>query len=136
MWAAHTLQRLDPDGVFMARARLVALAARPVVPACDIVEAHVELVVLEVALGHEARMAGGVAGGLDEVVKVDCAGGSGGTCGLVLVCSSDGAAGGVVGSGIDKDAIMDEGDVTNEGCVMNEGINSVYKLQSRYRGPG
>ena len=115
MWAAHTLQHLNPDGVFMVRARLVVLAARPVVPACDIVEAHVELVVLEVALGHEAHMARGAAGGLDEVVEVDCAGGGGGTCRLVLVCSSNGAASGVIGGGTDKGAITDEGDVTNEG---------------------
>ena len=124
VWAARTLQHLDPDGIFVAHAGLVALTAHPVIPACDIVEAHVELVVLEVALGHEAHMAGGrargMAGGLDEVVEADCAGASGGACGLVLICSSDGAASGVIGSGMDKGAIMDEGDVMNEGHVMNE----------------
>ena len=31
-WVACTLQRLDPDGVFAVRARLVALAACPVAP--------------------------------------------------------------------------------------------------------
>ena len=31
-WAARTLQRLDPDGVFAVRARLVVLAACPVAP--------------------------------------------------------------------------------------------------------
>ena len=128
MWAAHTLQRLNPDGIFVARARLIALTACPVVPAHHIVEAHVELMVLEVALGHEACVAGGMAGGLNEVVKVDCAGGSGGACMPVLVCSSDGVAGGVAAKG----AITDEGNVTNEGRVMNEGsINSVYKLQKQ-----
>ena len=86
------LQRLNPDGVFAARAGLVALAARPVAPARDVVEALVELVVLEVTLGHEARAAGGV----DEVVEVDRAGGGGGAHGPVLVRSGDGAAGGVV----------------------------------------
>ena len=116
MWAACTLQRLNPDGIFVAHAGLIALAAHPVVPACDIVEAHVELVVLEVALGHEACMAGG----LDKVVKADCAGGGRGACGLVLICSSDRAAGSVIGSGTDKGAITDEGDVTNKGHVMNE----------------
>ena len=128
MWAAHTLQHLNPDGVFVVRARLVALAARPVVPARDIVEAHVELVVLAVALGHEAH----VARGLDEVVEADCAGGGGGACRPVLICSSDEAASGVVGGGTDKGAIIDKGDVMNKGRVMNAGgINSVYKLQKR-----
>ena len=37
-WAACTLQHLDPDGVFAAHAVLIALAARPVAPAHDIVE--------------------------------------------------------------------------------------------------
>ena len=73
----------------------VALTARPVAPAhdiTDIVEALVELAVLEVTLGHEARTAGGV----DEVVEADRASGSGGASRPVLVRSSDGAAGGVV----------------------------------------
>ena len=60
MRVACTLQRLDPDGVFVAQAGLIALAACPAAPVCDIVEALVELVVLEVALGHEACMAGGI----------------------------------------------------------------------------
>ena len=50
VWAARILQHLDPDGIFVAHAGLVALTAHPVIPACDIVEAHVELVVLEVVL--------------------------------------------------------------------------------------
>ena len=57
---AHTLQRLDPDGVFMAQAGLIALAACPAAPVHNIVEALVELVVLKVVLGHEACMARGI----------------------------------------------------------------------------
>ena len=95
VWVACTLQHLNPDGIFTACARLIALTARPVAPAhnvTDIVEVLVELAVLEVTLGHEARTAGGI----NEVVEVDHAGGSGGARGLVLVRSGNGVAGGVV----------------------------------------
>ena len=45
-WAARTLQRLDPDGIFTVRARLVALTACPVAPGHGGV-AEEELVKLE-----------------------------------------------------------------------------------------
>ena len=89
---ARTLQRLDPEVVFMARAVLVALAACPATPVRDVVEALVELVVLEVALGHQAH----VAGGIDKQVKVNRAGGGGGARRPVLIHSSDWAAGGLI----------------------------------------
>ena len=83
-------------------------------------------------------MAGSMARGLNKVVEADCAGGSGGACGPVLICSSDGAAGSVVGGGMDKDAIMDKGNVTNEGRVMNEGalIVSISFRSDQFKGVG
>ena len=91
---ACTLQAAAPQSrrCFTAHARLIALAACPVAPAHAVVEALVELAVLEVTLGHEACAAGAV----DTVVEVDHASGSGGTHRLVLVHSSDGAASGVI----------------------------------------
>ena len=115
---ARTLQRLDPDGVFAARAGLVALAAGPVAPARDVVEALVELAVLEVALGHEARAAGGV----DEVVEADGAGRGGGARGPVLVRGGDGAAGGVVVRKVEGGdlGVLEDGDAGRGGVAEEE----------------
>ena len=118
MWATCTLQHLDPDGVFAVHAGLIALTACPV--ACNIVEALVELAVLEVVLGHEACAAGGV----NEVIKADHAGGCRGTHRLVLICSGNGAASSVVVHKIEGGdlGVLKEGDARCSGMAEEEPI--------------